>query len=186
MIKSRETAIIVLFFVILLWALSCSANQTKETYIFKKPSKKLDYARSPVFLLAQALADSIRLHSSESLKLKSPAKARFLAIFPGIVFHGLGSYYAGEKGMGRFCFGCEIVGIGLLALGTTIDDPDIAFLVNYPGGFLFLIPWIYDVDASPSTAKEHNKKILEKQKVGFKFGFNKECHSVCFLTCLSF
>jgi hypothetical protein len=177
MIRSREVTKLLLFLLIWIWAHSCSANQSIQSYVSNDQSRSLGYVSPPTFLLTQESEDSVRVHASGSLKLKSPAKARLLGIFPGVVVHGLGHFYAGADSIGWLLLGAEAAGLGLIGLGAAIEDPELVKVPVYIGTILFLVSWLGDIGMAPDAAKQHNQMLLENLQTDF--GFRSEQKNNC-------
>lgn len=124
---------------------------------------------------AQAAAEDPSLRGSnrnigdEELEPKDPILATTFAVIPGIIFHGFGSYYAGDTEVGNRMLVTEIVGGGLALWGHNVihfasdwnpyfggtDNSRQAGYWIKAGGVLLLVgSWIGDV-ANASTAAEN-------------------------------
>jgi hypothetical protein len=153
----------------LLSAKTHPSTDEPETYVSRSEYSNL--------LFAQQMGDSVRLGSADSIKLKDPKMAVFYAIIPGLVVHGAGHFYAGEKTTGwilvagetlslamlTYCIG---VGIGQSTDGATSNGS--SELVGIVGATLFMGTWIYDIIGAPlSVIKENREPSKHKNlKVG--------------------
>jgi len=91
-----------------------------------------------------------------------PSLACLQAIFPGILGHGYGHLYAGDKLTGNILIASEVCSfwIFLTAFGQGWDNPN--FITAQ---YLFWIPWLYDVIHSPFAASAYNKYIEKKYNI---------------------
>jgi hypothetical protein len=116
-------------------------------------------------------SDSTGLQTQASLKLKSPDRAVFYSLMPGIILHGSGHIYAGKTGTGIALFGAELVGVGLMYVGAAEgieenlsgDEGETLFFIGLP---LFLGSWVYDLIKSPSVVKKQNAELFIKEPAG--------------------
>ena len=107
-----------------------SAKAISETHIFNNGSKSLQMARPEGYSLYQQKMDSmvmqahdsIRVQRTKHIKPKNPNIAFALAVFPGVCYHGVGHWYAGEAETALIVFATESVGVGILMVGA-IGDP---------------------------------------------------------------
>ena len=102
----------------------------------------------------------------EEFRPKSPVVGELLAIFPGIIVHGMGHRYAGNtekaneilamQGYSLLPIG---LGAGLWAIGES-QDADAVKIAGYVGMGVGAIPffgtWIYDLVYTPSEVERYN------------------------------
>ncbi|MGB8656949.1 MAG: hypothetical protein WCE90_04080 [Candidatus Zixiibacteriota bacterium] len=145
--------------------------------------------------------DSIRYRHVKPTERKNPYLALALAAIPGFGYHGVGHWYAGETNTAMAIFGAECVGMALIGLAMGDISPEKYDQMTeeekdrddrrrdecaLAGGIIFLGSWVFDMVDAPLAAKRHNRKLLEKQNIGFKFSFNQKYHSADFQTYVSF
>lgn len=104
---------------------------------------------------------------------KSVIIGETLAIFPGILFHGLGHHYAGDHEMGSELMDKEwksvaypivwpLLGVATLsapdnaALVATFDEATSISLIS---PFLFVGTWFYDLFKTPARVRDHNRMV---------------------------
>ena len=108
----------------------------------------------------------------EELEPKDPVLATVFSILPGLVFHGFGSYYAGDYEFGNKMLVTEIAGVGLALWGhSLIHEPDswnpyfggaenaqqAGYWVKAGGVTLLVASWIGDVANASEAADSWNK-----------------------------
>ncbi|MGB2769226.1 MAG: hypothetical protein WBC88_05830 [Candidatus Zixiibacteriota bacterium] len=139
------------------------------------------------FLLAQHQEDSLRVPGADSKELKDPGVALLYALVPGLVVHGAGHFYAGEKAAGWVLASGEIlslcligyavgVGAGESKSGTTSNGN--RELIGVFGGGLFVGTWIYDVIGAPLAVQRENREFLQGRNVRLRFDLDHTSHSV--------
>ena len=141
-----------------------------------------------VALGVQGCAGAARSDSDESLESreKSPFLAELLAIFPGILVHGLGNLYAGKTERAKELMGEEGLGIGALGIATALGFLGVEAMRHADGssgaeeilgrieeassflgcaGFaifgaiFFFDSWIRDMIEAPSAAEQTNREL---------------------------
>ena len=139
------------------------------------------------FLLAQHQEDSLRVPGAHSKELKDPGVALLYALFPGLVVHGSGHFYAGEKTAGWVLAGGEILGLCLIAYavgvrtdykpqGSSLNDE--AETIGVFGVGLFVGTWIYDVIGAPLAVRRENREFMGGENVRLRFDLDHTSHSV--------
>jgi hypothetical protein len=102
---------------------------------------------------------------------KSVLVAELIAIFPGLLVHGLGHRYAGDTDTANEILLMEgysllTAGLGgaLYAIGES-EDADAVRVAGWigmgVGGAGFLGTWLYDLVYTPSAIEEHNRQVRE-------------------------
>jgi len=170
----RKTIGLTMFLVFLLWAKTYSSTNQVQTYVSREGSRSLALVWSSNYLLAQQKEDTIRVGTSDSLKLKSPYMAIFYAFVPGIVIHGSGHVYAGEIPTGMVLFGSELLGLGLIFLGGVSgiesgEPSNGGENAIFIGTLLFVGSWLYDIIESPIVVKKRNKDLFHVKFNELKF-----------------
>jgi len=138
-------------------------------------------------LVAQHHEDSIIVSPEIYGKRKDPGKAFFYALVPGLVVHGAGHFYAGDKTAGWVLVGGEVFGLCLIAyaagarsdykpLASDLDDE--AETIGVFGVGLFVGTWIYDVIGAPLAVRRENRKLLGGENVGLRLGLDQPSRSV--------
>ena len=145
-----------------------------QTYVSTSGSLILQQEKSSSFFFAQQMEDSIKVGDVDSIKLKDPNKAIFYAFIPGIIVHGAGHFYAGERTTGFLLLGSELVGATLILGGTSTgwgrsSPTRKGFTVALIGGTLFFGSWIYDIVKSPLVVQKQNQKLLQANHTQLKF-----------------
>jgi len=145
-----------------------------QTYVSTSGSLILQQEKSSSFFFAQQMEDSIKVGNVDSIKLKDPNKAIFYAFIPGIIVHGAGHFYAGERTTGFLLLGSELVGATLILGGTSTgwgrsSPTREGFTVALIGGTLFFGSWIYDIVKSPLAVQKQNQKPLQGNYTQLKF-----------------
>ena len=163
-----------------------STNET-ETCVSRSGLKSSPQPVYSTFLLAESTEDSVKTESLDSTKLRYPKMAVFYAIVPGIVVHGSGHFYAGEKTAGWVLVGGEIVGIGMVTYSIMSGfgeaaggaDPDMDDeIAGFVGLTLFVGTWIYDVIGAPLALEKQNRELRGKKSANLKFEFDDTHNSI--------
>ena len=105
---------------------------------------------------------------------KDPNKAFLLALFPGILIHGYGHFYAGDNLMGNVLLTGEVVsvvsvGFGALIksdtntfsgglLGTPTNAENIGNNLIWGGVIAFAGLWIVDMAHAPTAAQDYDNE----------------------------
>ena len=144
-----------------------------ETYVSRRGSTDAAWDGPSSFLLAQQMADSIRVHPSDSLKLKDPNMALLYAVIPGVLIHGSGHFYAGKTTTGAVLLGSELVGGTMFYYALWGGGSFLA-----AGGVLFFGSWIYDLVGAPHAVQKANRELLGAENADLRFGFDQTNHSV--------
>jgi hypothetical protein len=138
---------------------------------------------TPSFCLA-APADDPTLRGGsrnigdEELEPKDPILATTFSVLPGVIFHGFGSYYAGDTEFGNKMLVTEIAGAGISIWGySLIHEPDkwdpyfggtdnarqAGYWVEAGGVTLLVASWIGDVanasDAATTWNNDHQMQF---------------------------
>jgi len=127
-------------------------------------------------ILAAALAASVGCATArtggDDEDIRPPRKSvlvgELLAIFPGLIVHGLGHRYAGNHDRANEILTMELfsvltagVGGGLVALGES-EDADALRVAGWIGVGMGAIPflgtWIYDIVYTPSEIRAFNER----------------------------
>jgi hypothetical protein len=107
---------------------------------------------------------------------KSVVVGELLAIFPGILVHGIGHWYAGDtkeardlldrEGLGLIAMGA---GVGMWYWGESVDEDYLeiqnkvaAGIFGAVGGALFLESWVTDMAKTPKKVREYNRKLWDR------------------------
>jgi hypothetical protein len=161
-----------------------STNET-ETSVSRSGLKNSPQRGYSGLLFAQQMEDSVKAESLDSIKLRDPRMAALYAIMPGMLVHGSGHFYAGEKTTGWVLVAGEIlslamltysigVGIGKSTDGATSNGS--SEVVGVVGVALFMGTWIYDVIGAPLAVEKQNRKLHEKKSANLKFEFDHKYH----------
>jgi len=169
-----------------LWVSSYASPGDAQSYVSRNADIDSAWNGPSSFLLAQQMEDSIRVHPSDSLKLKDPNMALLYAVIPGVVIHGSGHIYAGKTGTGAVLLGCGVVGgyiffIGALGQGIPGESGELGKYEDVLwafGGVLFLGSWIYDLVGAPLAVESENRELLGGENVRLRLGFDQTSHSV--------
>ncbi len=119
-----------------------------------------------------SMRGSNRSIGDEELEPKDPVLATTFSVLPGIVFHGFGSYYAGDNEWGNKMLVTEIVG-GSLALwghnvihsasdwdpyfGGADNSRQAGYWIKAAGVILLVGSWVGDVANASEAAENWNK-----------------------------
>jgi hypothetical protein len=117
-------------------------------------------------LLSSCAGGPSKSGEPEEFKPKSPVVGELLAIFPGIIIHGMGHRYAGNTDRANEilmfeAYSLAVVGLGagLWAIGDS-QDADAVRIAGYVGMGVGAIPflgtWIYDLVYTPSEVERYN------------------------------
>jgi hypothetical protein len=152
---------------------ACPASTT-QSYLFKNSVLKSQQSEYTPFLLAQQSQDSTVVKNVHSLKLKSPYLAIFYSVIPGIALHGSGHVYAGKIGTGLLLFSSELVGIGLIFIGSVSGGENQEYSSGrdnalFIGTALFIGSWVYDIFGAPVAVQKRNQKLLQNSNTELKF-----------------
>jgi hypothetical protein len=160
-----------------LWVYSYASPGDAQTYV--SGSGSIDFALDgpSSFSLVQHHEDSIRVDGADSIKLRDPNYAIFVALVPGAVVHGAGHFYAGKVRTGFILLGCELVGAGLVYLGgvTGVEsgEPSSGGKVAMATGVtLFYGSWAYDLVFAPLSIKKRNEELLLGKHTHLEFRIN--------------
>jgi TolB-like protein/TM2 domain-containing membrane protein YozV len=108
----------------------------------------------------------IDIEDYESLK-KDRTIATFLALFPGMLLHGIGNFYAGDTQTGLWLLGLEGLSIAMMGLGSltfpSAPDPAIGALVI--GELVFIATWVYDIILTQSALERYNENLSKRYEV---------------------
>ncbi|MHA1774626.1 MAG: hypothetical protein ACTSXO_10975 [Candidatus Heimdallarchaeota archaeon] len=181
--RHRRVIGLTMFLVFLLWAKTYPATSKVQTYVIKGGLKSSQKFERSELLVAQQMEDTIRVEKADSIKLKDPNYAIFVALVPGAVVHGAGHFYAGKVGRGLILFGCELVGAGLFYLGgvTGIETGELSSggtVAVATGVTLFFGSWAYDLVFAPLAIKKHNEELLQSKSPQIKLGLYKDNRQV--------
>ena len=138
-------------------------------------------------LFAQQMEDSVKAESLDSIKLRDPRMAVLYAIMPGMLVHGSGHFYAGEKTTGWVLVAGEVlslamltysigVGIGKSTDGATSNGS--SEVVGVVGVALLMGTWIYDVIGAPLAVEKQNQTLRGKKSANLKFEFDDTRNSI--------
>lgn len=128
-----------------------------------------------VFLLSSCAGLNERPDGSppQGAEPKSALVGELLAIFPGILVHGMGHRYAGNSQkadeiltMEAYALLTSGLGGGLYGIGVSQDAKavEIAGWVGIGvGGVAFLGTWIYDLVYTPSEVDRYNRQVAGSQ-----------------------
>jgi len=104
-------------------------------------------------------------------RFKSERTATYLALFPGILIHGIGHLYAGDRTTGTILFGVEIL-VFLIAFDKvpglepenlwSYDRPNAGHFLSYACLFAFLGSWVYDFIHAGTAARNYNNRMRGK------------------------
>lgn len=119
-----------------------------------------------LFLLPSCAGGPSKSGEPEEFKPKSAVVGELLAIFPGIIVHGMGHRYAGNTDraneiltMEAYSLAVVGLGAGLWAIGDS-QDADAVKIAGYVGmgvgGIPFIGTWIYDLIYTPSEVERYN------------------------------
>jgi hypothetical protein len=101
---------------------------------------------------------------------KDPTKALLLAVFPGVLIHGYGHYYAKDTTIGSALLAGEVVGVAAFTLGAMMHSHPENFTDSWVGrnaankgrslelygGLFFGLTWLADILHAPTVATEYN------------------------------
>lgn len=118
----------------------------------------------PANAIAAQAADSInadslwKLQSSTLTEEKSAGVALALAIMPGVLIHGLGHAYLGDRTTSGNLFMAELISIPLVVMGEHAKSGHETSTLSAFGGTVFAITWLYDIIGAPVKAQKLNAK----------------------------
>jgi hypothetical protein len=172
-IPARSIGLAVLL-ICLLWSNTYPSTGKVQTYVSKGSmisSLKVERLK-PLF--AQQTEDTIKVHTLDSLTLKDPNYAIFVALVPGAVVHGAGHFYSGNIGTGLILLASEAVGAGFIAWGAATGvergEPTGEGMVYVAiGSTLFFGSWAYDLVFAPLGIKKKNEELLRERNTELKF-----------------
>ena len=158
-----------------------------KTYVSQNNSPRVAWDGPSDLLAAQHHEDSIIVSREVYGMRKDPGKALFYALVPGLVVHGVGHFYAGDKTAGWVLVGGEVLGLCLIAyaagarsdykpLASDLDDE--AETIGVFGVGLFVGTWIYDVIGAPLAVQRENRELLGGEDIHLRFGLDRASHSV--------
>lgn len=100
--------------------------------------------------------------------------AFYKALFPGIIWHGSGHFYAKDSNTGFSLLSAEIVSVAIMGISinellTPIKEGqtyNVSRIVFFTGLTLFIGSWLYDVIFSPGAVDKFNKenKFLSEEE----------------------
>jgi hypothetical protein len=106
-------------------------------------------------------------------RAKSPILGELLAIFPGVIVHGMGHRYAGNPEKADEILAMELYSLLPMGLGGTLvgigksQDAEAVEIAGWigvgVGAVPFLGTWIYDLVYTPSEVRRYNQQILVDQ-----------------------
>lgn len=124
------------------------------------------------------------VYFKKGLGLKAPEAAFFLAIIPGVLFHGMGHLYAGKPKDALVIFGISAGSVlGMVASYGTIYTGAGGIYFLFIG--LFFATWAYDIIVSPIICIKENRSIMDdltfypymdKDRFGNQLGFRLSYH----------
>ncbi len=116
-------------------------------------------------LLLASCAGAPRCPGDEPSR-KSPVVGELLAIFPGILVHGMGHRYAGNSEKADEILAMEAYSLFPIALGGTLwaigedQDADAIRIAGWVGMGVGAVPflgtWVYDLVYTPSEVERYN------------------------------
>jgi TM2 domain-containing membrane protein YozV len=147
------------------WAYCCASPDDDQTYPSETGLMSLQAEQHSSPLSAQRPQDPVTHEKVDSIRLRDPNYAIFVALVPGAVVHGAGHFYAGKPGTGTALFVSEVTGLGLCYLGamTAMGSGEYSTggVVAVSAGLaLFIGSWAYDVALAPLSIKKENEKLL--------------------------
>jgi len=178
---------LILLFACVLPADALPSTDRADTYVPRDNPSPAAWNGASDLLAAKHHEDSITVSREVYGRAKDPGKALFYALVPGLVVHGVGHFYAGDKTAGWVLVGGEVLGLCLIAyaagarsdykpLSSDLDDE--AETIGYFGLGLFVGTWIYDVIGAPLAVQRENRELLGGEDVRLRFGFDQTNHSV--------
>jgi hypothetical protein len=154
-----------------LWLLACVSSARTETYVSRGSAADLQPTQPSEFSNAQPTVNSSQIEAPDSIRYqytkhkrhKNPNIAFALAVFPGVCYHGVGHWYAGEEKTAMIVFMTGCVGMLVMMCGAMGDIAperynqmseeekkednrwrDRTVLI---GGIIFLGSWVFDMVA---------------------------------------
>ena len=124
---------------------------------------------APLWAETTGLSGSLETSRNQAFA-KDPSRAFLLALFPGLLIHGYGHFYAKDNSMGTVLLTGEVISIASIGLGAAIQNSPSSFsgsflgnnavrrrkdMVLY-GAIFFGLTWIADMAHAPTAAKEYN------------------------------
>jgi hypothetical protein len=142
---------------------------TAKTYMTNQKQTKLFS-----LLFTEQVQDSISEEVVDSVRLRDPNYAIFVALVPGAVVHGAGHFYAGKPWTGLILFGSELAGFGLSYFGalTAMGDGEYSqggAVAVGTGMILFFGSWVYDAVFAPLSIKRKNEELLREKHSYLRF-----------------
>jgi hypothetical protein len=186
-VRAICAAQLILLFTSVLPADALPSTDRVETYVSQNDSPLVAWDGPSDLLVAQHHEDSITVSREVYGRRKDPGKALLYALLPGLVVHGAGHFYAGDKTAGWALVGGEVLGLCLIAyaagarsdykpLSSDLDDE--AETIGYFGAGLFVGTWIYDVIGAPLAVQRENREFLGGENIGLRFDLDHTSHSV--------
>ncbi|MFP4465989.1 MAG: hypothetical protein ACLFP1_02955 [Candidatus Goldiibacteriota bacterium] len=99
------------------------------------------------------------------------------ALFPGVVVHGAGHFYAKDKNRGMSIVSAQILSLVMMGISINgvlaprdvsgVETDNVSNVVFYTGLAVFLGSWIYDMIFAPAAVERYNEKntfLLEDRK----------------------
>ena len=158
-----------------------------QTYVSQNDSPLVAWNGPSDLLVAERQEDSIMVSREVYGRTKDPGKALFYALVPGLVVHGAGHFYAGDKTAGWVLVGGEVLSLCLIAYASRVrsdykplasDLDDETETIGYFGLGLFVGTWIYDVIGAPIAVQRENRELLGGEDIHLRFGLDRASHSV--------
>jgi len=128
---------------------------------------------SVVSAQAQGAGLSGSLETSQTKAFaKDPSKALLLGVFPGILIHGYGHFYAKDNTWGTALLAGEVLSLTAITVGLVIKENPEDYqdswlgsgarssgkdMILY-GGLLFGLTWLADIFHAPTAAREYNQE----------------------------
>ena len=164
-----------------------ASTERVETYVSRDNSPLVAWNGPSDPLVAVHNEDSIIVSREVYGRRRDPGKAFFYALVPGLVVHGTGHFYAGDKTAGWALLGGEVFGLCLIAYAVGVrsdsapQDPDLddeAGTIAVFGTALFAGTWIYDVIGAPLAVQRENRELLGGEDIQLRFGLDRASPSV--------
>lgn len=106
----------------------------------------------------------------EDTQAKSPYMATMFSVLPGVIFHGMGNFYAEDYDFGTEMLVMEILGAGVSVWGYNVihepshwnayfghDSQQAGYWIKAVGVGMLSISWVGDVATAPGAAEQWNK-----------------------------
>ncbi|MGH7441611.1 MAG: hypothetical protein ACREKE_02940 [bacterium] len=106
----------------------------------------------------------------EDVEAKDPYMATIFSVLPGVLFHGMGNFYAGDYDFGTEMLVMEIIGGGISVWGYNIihqpqhwgayfgtNTTQAGYWIKAFGVGLLAVSWVGDIATAPGAAEDWNK-----------------------------